>query len=205
MILLTLSASVSSLKPAACASDETIQLVFLFVSLYFIAIGTGGVKPCLEAFGADQFDEEDPVENKMKSSFFNWWYFGLCMGAFLAFTVLVYIEDNASYGLGYGLLAILIAISCSLFLAGTPLYRNKLSGGSPLLGVIQVFVAAAYKWNVLVPEDDMILYECYDEKSTEGRRLLAHTKGLRYVCNFNCFSEKIVGEQFSPCVSLIMR
>lgn len=34
--------------------------------------GTGGIKPCVSSFGADQFDEEK--EAKEKSSFFNWFY-----------------------------------------------------------------------------------------------------------------------------------
>ena len=34
--------------------------------------GTGGIKPCVSSFGADQFDEE--TEQKEKSSFFNWFY-----------------------------------------------------------------------------------------------------------------------------------
>lgn len=186
MIMLTLSASVEALKPSSCTSDTicpeatTGQLAFFFSSLYLIAIGTGVVKPCLEAFGADQFDEEDPAENKKKSSFFNWWYFGLCTGALLAFTVIVYIEDNASWGLAFGILTVLITIVSLIFLAGTPLYRNKLPGGSPLARIFQVFVAAARKWNVTVPHDDKLLYEFYDTESQRiGRRQLLHTNGLR--------------------------
>ena len=34
--------------------------------------GTGGIKPCVSSFGADQFD--DVTEQKEKSSFFNWFY-----------------------------------------------------------------------------------------------------------------------------------
>lgn len=186
MILLMLSASVTALKPASCTSGTncpkatTAQLVFFFVSLYLISIGTGGVKPCLEAFGADQFDEEHPVERQRKSSFFNWWYFGLCTGALLAFTVIVYIEDNASWGLGFGILAVLITIACCLFLAGTCLYRNKIPCGSPLASIFQVLVAAACKWHVTVPHDHSLLYEVHDEELLrKGRRQLSHTKGLR--------------------------
>ncbi len=36
--------------------------------------GTGGIKPCVSSFGADQFDESDPKQAREKSSFFNWFY-----------------------------------------------------------------------------------------------------------------------------------
>lgn len=184
LIMLTLSASIPDLKPESCSNSSSCpkatsaQLAFFFISLYLVAIGTAGVKPCLEAFGADQFDEDYPVERKSKSSFFNWWYFGLTVGAFLAFTVIVYIEDNASWGLGYGILAILITLASIIFLAGTTLYRNRIPSGSSLVGFCQVFVAAARKWRV-VP-DDSLLYEVRDEELLQmGRKQLAHTSGLR--------------------------
>ncbi|MCO5589343.1 hypothetical protein L7F22_043310 [Adiantum nelumboides] len=184
LIMLTLSASIPGLKPNSCSSSSSCpkatsaQLAFFFVSLYLIAIGTAGVKPCLEAFGADQFDEEDPTERKSKSSFFNWWYFGLTGGAFLAFTVIVYIEDNASWGLGYGILATLITIASSIFLMGTPFYRNRIAAGSSLVGFCKVLVAAVRNWHV-VP-DESLLYECQgDEALVMGRRQLSHTTGLR--------------------------
>ncbi|KAI5071868.1 hypothetical protein GOP47_0014119 [Adiantum capillus-veneris] len=182
--MLTISASVPDLKPKSCSSSSSCpkataaQSAFFYISLYLIAIGTAGVKPCLEAFGADQFDEEHPVERKSKSSFFNWWYFGLTVGAFLAFTVIVYIEDNASWGLGYGILAILIMIASSIFLLGTPFYRHRIPSGSSLVGFCQVLVAAVRKRHV-VPNESL-LYEVEDEEAIQmGRNQLVHTSGLR--------------------------
>ncbi|MCO5546863.1 hypothetical protein L7F22_000300 [Adiantum nelumboides] len=154
LVMLTLSASLASLKPDTCASasscpDATsLQLGFFYTSLYLIAIGTAGVKPCLEAFGADQFDEGHPIERKDKSSFFNWWYSVLLIG----------IHNHL----------------------GTPLYRNKIPGGSSIAVILHVLVAAARKWRVRVPHDHLLLYNVQDAGSPRmERKQLAHTSGFR--------------------------
>lgn len=41
--------------------------------MYLIAVGTGGIKPCVSTFGADQFDERKPREAALIPRFFNWW------------------------------------------------------------------------------------------------------------------------------------
>ena len=46
---------------------------FLRFSMYFIAFGMGGIKPCVSSFGADQFDTENNFEEEAgRASFFNW-------------------------------------------------------------------------------------------------------------------------------------
>ena len=48
----------------ACASVSSmccwVQDSIFYLSLYIIALGTGGIKPNVSAFGADQFDEANP-------------------------------------------------------------------------------------------------------------------------------------------------
>jgi hypothetical protein len=60
MVLLALSALIPGLTPDPDRYPTQIQNLALFSSLYIVALGTGGIKPNVSAFGADQFDETDP-------------------------------------------------------------------------------------------------------------------------------------------------
>ena len=109
-------------------------------------------------FGVDQFDERDLKEKKRKISFFNWWYFGLCSGLFVLVPVIVYIQENVEWGLGFALPAAAMAIALSLFLFGTKKYRHKIPSTSPVTQIVQVFVAAICKWNVYGHSEEGYLY-----------------------------------------------
>ncbi|RZC78352.1 hypothetical protein C5167_002543 [Papaver somniferum] len=187
MTLLTLSASVHGLKPP-CDSQglnchpNGLQTKICFVALYMIALGTGGIKPCVSSFGADQFDDTDEIEKKRKSSFFNWFYFTINIGALLAASVLVYIQTDVGWSWGFGIPAVAMAIAVVSFFSGTRLYRNQKPGGSPLTRICQVIVATLKKFRVEVPADKSLLYETSDEESVvKGSRKLDHTKTLSFL------------------------
>ncbi|EMS66817.1 Peptide transporter PTR5 [Triticum urartu] len=103
--LLTMATSVHGLVPTCAAKgvcDPTPgQSAAVFIALYLIALGTGGIKPCVSSFGADQFDEHDDVERKSKSSFFNWFYFSINIGALVASSVLVYVQTHVGWSWGF--------------------------------------------------------------------------------------------------------
>nr|ABK25104.1 unknown [Picea sitchensis] len=176
--LLTLSASLSSFRPPpcditsyTCLKASGSQVGFFFFSLYLVALGQGGHKPCLQAFGADQFDERDPEERKYRSSFFNWWYFGMCSGLVVSISVLMYIQENVGWGLGFGIPTMAMAIALTVFLCGTRLYRHKLPGASPLTRIAQVFVATILKWNVPVPsQGEKNIYVIQEEQLLKGEK-----------------------------------
>ncbi|XP_030524239.1 protein NRT1/ PTR FAMILY 8.1-like [Rhodamnia argentea] len=185
MTLLTLSASVTGLKPSCTGKDNchatNIQSAVCFIALYLIALGTGGIKPCVSSYGADQFDDADEAEKKRKGSFFNWFYFSINIGALIASSVLVYIQDNVGWGLGFGIPAATMAIAVCTFFSGTRLYRNQKPGGSPLTRLCQVVVASFKKYRVEVPADKSLLYETADaESSIKGSRKLDHTQDLSF-------------------------
>nr|DAD43127.1 TPA_asm: hypothetical protein HUJ06_001357 [Nelumbo nucifera] len=144
LVMLVLSVSVIPLR---------FQKVVFFFSLYMVAVGEGGHKPCIQTFGADQFDEDKPDEKTAKSSFFNWWYFGICTGNSTALCLVVYIQDNVSWAIGFGVPAIAMAIALALFLFGWRSYRRQSLTGSPLTRVVQVFVAAARKRHLSFSDD----------------------------------------------------
>lgn len=112
----------SSIRFTSCFPSK-LEVILFFFSLYLVALGQGAHKPCIVAFGADQFDGKDPEESRGKSSFFNWWYFGLCAGPLTALLVLNYIQDNLSWVLGFGIPCISEAVALVIFLLGTKTYR----------------------------------------------------------------------------------
>jgi peptide/histidine transporter 3/4 len=125
-----------------------LQVALFFVSLYLVAIGAGGHKPCVQAFGADQFDGQDPEECKARSSFFNWWYLGVCGGAAVTILVLTYVQDNLSWALGFGIPCMVMVVALVVFLLGTRTYRysTKRDEENPFLRIGRVFVTAVRNW-----------------------------------------------------------
>ncbi|KAK8662744.1 hypothetical protein V6N13_024635 [Hibiscus sabdariffa] len=185
MTILTLSASIHGLKPTCNENNichpTGLQTGVFFLGLYLIALGTGGIKPCVSSFGADQFDDSDETEKKKKSSFFNWFYFSINIGALVASSVLVWIQTNVGWAWGFGIPAVAMAIAVASFFSGTRLYRNQRPGGSPLSRICQVIVASFRKVNVKVPNDKSLLYETTDEESmVRGSRKLDHTNQLSF-------------------------
>ena len=83
MVLLTLSVSVIPLD---------YRKAIFFVALYILSVGEGGHKPCVQTFAADQFDEDSLEDKKVKSSFFNWWFFGIVAGSSAAILAVIYVE-----------------------------------------------------------------------------------------------------------------
>ncbi|KAF7003156.1 hypothetical protein CFC21_018524 [Triticum aestivum] len=182
--LLTVAASVKGLVPTCAAKgvcDPTAgQTAAVFVGLYLVALGTGGIKPCVSSFGADQFDEHDESERRSKSSFFNWFYLSINIGALVASSVLVNVQVRYGWGWGFGIPAVVMAIAVGSFFVGTPLYRHQRPGGSPLTRIAQVLVAATRKLSV--PVDGSALHETTDRGSgIEGSRKLERTEQFRFL------------------------
>ncbi|CAI0552420.1 unnamed protein product [Linum tenue] len=162
---LTLSAILPSLRPPPCDGGgkicqqaDTGQLAILYLSLALAAVGAGGIRPCVVAFGADQFDETDPKQAAKTWRYFNWYYFVMGASILLAVTVVVWVQDNVGWGWGLGIPTLAMFLSIVAFGFGYPMYRNLNPVGSPFTRLVQVSVAAWRKRKVGAVADPRELY-----------------------------------------------
>ncbi|CAN6288574.1 unnamed protein product [Urochloa humidicola] len=175
-----LSLTVSVFLPLHMASsyDRRTHRVAVYLGLYLVALGNGGIKPCTSALGADQFDTTDPVERVTKGSFFNWYYFSFNIGSLLSATVVVWVQDNIGWGVGFAIPTVLMVPGLAMFIAGRKVYRYQKVGVSPLTRVSQVVVAAVRNYHLVLPEDCSALQEVHSP--TEGNCKIHHTSQFRF-------------------------
>lgn len=186
LVSITISAVLPSLRPPPCPTKEnckeasTLQLCILYISLLLTSLGTGGIRPCVVTFAADQFDMSKSKVASRSWNFFNWYYFSMGLATLSALTIVVYIQDNVGWGWGLGLPTIAMALSIIAFLVGSPLYKKLKPGGSPLVRLAQVIVAATKKRKAVAPADPSLLYENRELDATisvNGR--LLHTNQFK--------------------------
>ncbi|EER91814.1 protein NRT1/ PTR FAMILY 8.3 isoform X2 [Sorghum bicolor] len=172
--MLTLTASAFLPLLMGSSYNRGIHRAATYLGLSLTALGNGGIKPCVPALGADQFDATDPVERVKKGSFFNWFYFSVNIGSLLSATVIVWVQDNIGWGVGFAIPAVLMVSGLPLFVAGHKVYRYQRVGGSPLTRVSQVVVAAVRNYRLELPEDCSALHE------VPGNCKIQHTSQFRF-------------------------
>uniref|UniRef100_A0A915J5V9 Major facilitator superfamily (MFS) profile domain-containing protein n=1 Tax=Romanomermis culicivorax TaxID=13658 RepID=A0A915J5V9_ROMCU len=119
-VLLTLgSLPIGNLKAVLTIVD--------FAGLFIIAVSTGGIKPCVSAFAADQFPPDMQQERKQ---FFSFFYFSINVGALLSQIVTPLLRGRVSclgeqtcFPLAFGVPSIFMVLALAIFLCGTPFYK----------------------------------------------------------------------------------
>lgn len=153
MILLWLTAMIPEARPGPCdprtpqlcKSASSFQHFLLYASFGLISIGAGGIRPCSLAFGADQLDKRDnPKNERVLERFFNWYYASASLSVVIALTGIVYIQDHAGWKVGFGVPAILMFLSASLFLLASSLYIKQTVRMSLFTSFLQV-IRVSYK------------------------------------------------------------
>ncbi|KAK1270761.1 putative peptide/nitrate transporter [Acorus gramineus] len=138
LVILAVQARSPNLRPLTGKTPSLSQEAMLYVGLYAVSMGVGGVKASLPAHGADQFDSSN---KRLVSRYFNWFFFSLCVGGLLAVTVLVWVEENKGWQWGFTICVIAFLLALCIFGYGLPFYRHKVPTGSPFTRIFKVFVS----------------------------------------------------------------
>lgn len=88
---------------------------FLFAGLLLIAIGAGGIKPCVSAHVGDQFGHGN---KRLLTQVFNWFYFSINLGAFVSTMLTPVLLAEVGPWLAFGLPGILMGIATFVFWLG---------------------------------------------------------------------------------------
>ncbi|XP_013138411.1 PREDICTED: peptide transporter family 1 [Papilio polytes] len=123
------------------------KLEFTILALLLIAFGTGGIKPCVSAFGGDQF--KLPEQERYLGYFFSLFYFSINAGSLISTFLTPILRadvhcfgENDCYSLAFGVPGLLMIVSIVFFVAGKRLYIIKNPAGN-VLGNVSACVGHA--------------------------------------------------------------
>uniref|UniRef100_A0A8C8MIB6 Solute carrier family 15 member 2 n=1 Tax=Oncorhynchus tshawytscha TaxID=74940 RepID=A0A8C8MIB6_ONCTS len=141
---------VKSVGAIPSVGDSTIHIALSMMGLILIAFGTGGIKPCVAAFGGDQFDEEHTNERR---KFFSIFYMSINAGSLLSTVITPILRGNVQcfggdcYALAFGVPAILMVIALVVFISGSGMYKKSPPEGNVLLDVCRCLgLAIKNRW-----------------------------------------------------------
>lgn len=87
----------------------------LVVGLALIALGAGGIKPCVSANVGDQFG---PSNQHLLSRVFSWFYFSINFGSAASTLLIPYLLDRHGPSLAFGVPGILMGVATIIFWLG---------------------------------------------------------------------------------------
>ncbi len=102
---------------AALAIDDT--RIGLSIGLTLIAIGSGGIKPCVSAHVGDQFEEKN---KKLIDKIFSYFYFAINFGSFFSTLLIPVVLDKWGPHLAFGIPGVLMLIATIVFYMGNKKY-----------------------------------------------------------------------------------
>ncbi|KAL7030433.1 hypothetical protein ACKWTF_006657 [Chironomus riparius] len=152
---------------------------FTFIGLVLIAIGSGGIKPCVAAFGGEQF--KMPEQAKQLATFFSLFYFSINAGSLISTFITPILRDvkcmdmDDCFPLGFGLPVVLMMLSIVLFLSGK--YKTKPAEGNMFVKVLKCICNAIGTKRIesgINPKEHWLEYA----EQKFGKKLVMETKIL---------------------------
>ncbi|KAJ0581651.1 putative proton-dependent oligopeptide transporter family, MFS transporter superfamily [Helianthus annuus] len=185
MIFLWLTSVVPQLTPScdgpdtSCNPPSLIHLVFLYTCFILLSIGSGCIRPCSIAFGADQLKHHPSLSNeRVIERYFNWYYASVSISTIIALTAMVYIQEQLGWQVGFAIAVLIMLCSALMFVLGSSLYVKVKASESLFTGLVQVLVVAFNNRRIhLLPDD------CYNHsEETDQVELTDNLRFLNKAC-----------------------
>ncbi|XP_029308523.1 solute carrier family 15 member 1b [Cottoperca gobio] len=118
----------------------TVHIALSMLGLILIALGTGGIKPCVAAFGGDQFLDH---QEKQRSTFFSIFYLSINAGSLLSTVITPILRaqqcgihtKQQCYSLAFGVPAALMVVALIVFIVGNRMYIKTPPQGNIMVKV----------------------------------------------------------------------
>ena len=136
--------------------NEAGKWLFIILSMLFISIGTGGIKANVAPFGAEQVKSLGPAAITV---FFNWFYWFINVGSFVAFTLIVYVQTNLPDGFFYGYLILTagILIAALILMSGKILVLLCQALSYSQVGILECFLVTSYPYFIIWKNNGLTL------------------------------------------------
>jgi POT family proton-dependent oligopeptide transporter len=95
------------------------KLNCLFIGLTLIALGSGGIKPCVSAFMGEQFT---PEQSHLMQKAYGAFYWAINFGSFFSFLIIPWVKNHYGYSLAFAVPGIFMAIATFIFWRGKKFY-----------------------------------------------------------------------------------
>src|SRR5262245_4060757 len=122
--------TIFSLSLVYCAGHLALALdhtrLGLTVGLFLIALGAGGIKPCVSAYVGDQFTA---AQQHLLTRVFSWFYFAINSGSAVSTLLIPWLLEHKGPSIAFGLPGILMAVATIIIWMGRRTYLNVLPAG----------------------------------------------------------------------------
>ncbi|MFQ5471176.1 MAG: POT family MFS transporter [Gammaproteobacteria bacterium] len=98
----------------------------LAIGLALIALGSGGIKPCVSAHVGDQFGQSN---QHLLSRVFGWFYFSINLGAFISMLATPWLLQLYGPSIAFGVPGVLMFIATAIFWSGRNRFVHIPAGG----------------------------------------------------------------------------
>ena len=104
------------------AAAAVASLPWTVVALVFVGLGTGGIKPCVSTFGADQIDNAVGDASEATRRYFAVFYASINLGSVFSYLLVPAMRAIFGYAAAFAVPAVLLAAALAVFIGGRRKY-----------------------------------------------------------------------------------